>query len=284
VTGYARTPMPPLLYAASVTPLREGGSRLDEDAIEPLVRYLRKGGVDGVFCCGTTGEGVLLSTAERRRAAERFREACDGALIVHCGAQSTAETQELAAHAAEQGADGVAVIPPPYYPLDDESLVAHFTAAAAACAPVPFYLYAFTARSGYPITPRVVEAVRERAPNVAGLKVSESPFETVAPFLELGLPVLVGNEPLIPQALAAGAAGSVSGLASAFPERVSALLRQPSEEGAGLVRELRDRLGVATFIPALKAALRHRGVPIEPDVRAPLRPLHAERAAQLATL
>jgi dihydrodipicolinate synthase/N-acetylneuraminate lyase len=276
--------MPPVLYAASVTPLRDGGSRLDEHAIEPLVRYLRDGGVDGVFCCGTTGEGVLLSTAERRRAAERFREACDGTLIVHCGTQSTAEAQELAAHAAELGADGVAVIPPPYYPLDEGALIDHFTAAAAACAPLPFYLYAFTARSGYPITPRVVEAVREQAPNVAGLKVSESPFEAVIPFLQLGLPVLVGNEPLIPQALHAGAAGSVSGLASAFPDRVAAVLRQPTEEGAGLLRELRDRLGTSDFIASLKVVLGHRGVPVQPDVRAPLRPLRGERAAQLATL
>ncbi|MDX6592466.1 MAG: hypothetical protein QOJ13_1662 [Gaiellales bacterium] len=276
--------MPPVLYAASVTPLRDGGSQLDEHAIEPLVRFLCEGGVDGVFCCGTTGEGVLLSTAERRRAAERFREACDGTLIVHCGTQSTAEAQELAAHAAELGADGVAVIPPPYYPLDEDSLIDHFTAAAAACAPVPFYLYAFTARSGYPITRRVVEAVRDRAPNVAGLKVSESPFDAVSPFLELGLPVFVGNEPLIPQALEAGAAGSVSGLASAFPDRVAELLQHPTEEGAGRLRELRDQLGTSTFIPALKVALRHRGVPIEPDVRAPLRPLRGERAAQLATL
>jgi dihydrodipicolinate synthase/N-acetylneuraminate lyase len=276
--------MPPVLYAASVTPLRDGGTRLDEDAIEPLVRHLRDGGADGIFCCGTTGEGVLLSTTERRRAAERFREACDATLIVHCGTQSTAEAQDLASHAAELGADGVAVIPPPYYPLDDEALIEHFTAAAAACAPVPFYLYAFTARSGYPITPHVVEAVRERAPNVAGLKVSESPFDAVSPFLQLGLPVLVGNEPLIPQALEAGAIGAVSGLAGAFPDRVSAVLRQPTEEGAGRLRELRDRLGTSSFIPSLKVVLRHRGVPIEPDVRAPLRPLSGERAAQLATL
>lgn len=276
--------MPPVLYAASVTPLQDGGTRLDEAAIEPLVRHLRDGGVDGVFCCGTTGEGVLLSTAERRRAAERFREACDGTLIVHCGTQSTAEAQKLAAHAAEIGADGVAVIPPPYYPLDEEALVDHFTAAAAACAPLPFYLYAFTARSGYPITVRVVETVRERAPNVAGLKVSESPFDAVAPFLELGLPVLVGNEPLIPQALEAGAAGSVSGLASAFPERVAAVLRHPSAEGAGALRELRDSLGASSFIPALKAVLVQRGVPMQADVRAPLRPLRGEHAAQLSSL
>ena len=160
---------------------------------------------------------MLLSIPERRTAAERFREVRAGILIVHCGAQSTADTVALAAHAATIGADGVAVIPPPYYPLGDDALVEHFVAAASACAPTPFYLYAFAARSGYPLPVAVVERVRERVENIAGLKVSDAPFDRVRPFLALGLPVYVGAERLIPEALAAGAAGAVSGLASRLP-------------------------------------------------------------------
>ncbi|MGZ4480860.1 MAG: dihydrodipicolinate synthase family protein [Gaiellales bacterium] len=276
--------MAPSLYAASVTPLREGGSMLDDEAIGPLVEFLLAGGVDGVFACGTTGEGVLLTLDERRRAAVRFREACTGTLIVHCGAQTTADTATLAAHAAEIEADGAAVIPPPYYPLDDDALVEHFCAAAAACDPLPFYLYAFAARSGYPLPPAVVVRVAQRAGNLAGLKVSEASFEAVATYLALSLPVFVGSEPLIPQALAAGAAGSVSGIASAFPDIVSGVVRDPSPDGAARMRELRDALGTTTFIPALKTVLRDRGVPIEPDVRAPLRPLAAPDEQRLSSL
>src|SRR5437016_14038052 len=98
--------MAPPLIAASITPLRDGGTRLDEAAIAPLVRHLQEGGVDGVFCCGTTGEGVLLTLDERKRAAAAFRAACDRRLIVHCGAQTTAETAQLCEHAAAIGADG----------------------------------------------------------------------------------------------------------------------------------------------------------------------------------
>ena len=182
-----------------MTPLRDGGARVDEEAIEPLVRFLIEGGVDGIFALGTTGEGVLLERPGAPHAAERFREVRAGKLIVHCGAQSTAETVALAAHAAAIGADGVAVIPPPYYPLGDDALVEHFVAAASACAPTPFYLYAFAARSGYPLPVAVVERVRERVENVAGLKVSDAPFERVQPYLGLGLPVYVGAERLIPR-------------------------------------------------------------------------------------
>jgi dihydrodipicolinate synthase/N-acetylneuraminate lyase len=272
------------LLAASITPLREGGAALDIDAIAPLVRHLEAGGVDGIFCCGTTGEGVLLTHHERMRAATEFRTATSGTLIVHCGAQTTAETAALAEHARQIHADGAAVIPPPYYPLGEHELVEHFVAAAAACDPLPFYLYAFTARSGYPLTPAVIRRVAERAPNLAGLKVSESPYDAVAPYLALGLRTYVGQEPLLPQALADGAYGSVSGLASAFPADVRRVLDDPSPENAAGLVALRDTLGATSFIPALKWVLGHHGVPVEPDVRAPLVAVSDELAARLATL
>lgn len=120
-------------YAASVTPLRGGGAALDVEAFWPLVAFLAAGGVEGLLACGTTGEGILLSGPERRRAVELFLEAANGRLrvLAQCGAQTTAQTAELAAHAAEAGAAGVSVIGPPYFALDERSLLAHFEAAAA---------------------------------------------------------------------------------------------------------------------------------------------------------
>jgi dihydrodipicolinate synthase/N-acetylneuraminate lyase len=272
------------LLAASVTPLRDEGDTLDVDAIAPLVRHLEEGGVDGIFCLGTTGEGVQLDHHERVRAATEFRVACRGTLIVHCGAQTTKETAALAEHAATIGADGAAVIPPPYYPLGEDELVEHFVTAADACAPLPFYLYAFTARSGYPLTPAVIARVVERTSNVAGLKVSESPYESVSPYLSLGLKAFIGQEPLLPEAIADGAHGSVSGLASAFPADVRRVLDDPTEEHAARLRELRDALGATSFIPALKWVLHRRGLPVRPDVRRPLQPVSGELAERLATL
>ena len=156
-----------------------------------------------------------------------FRAATRGKLLAHAGAQTTAETVRLAADAVEAGADGVAVIPPPYFPLDPGALTDHLAAAAAACDPLPFFVYVFTRRSGYPLPVEVITTLRDRAPNLVGLKVSESPMADVAPYLDLGLPVLVGSEPLIVPALAGGAVGTVSGLAAAFPDEVRAVLDAP---------------------------------------------------------
>lgn len=270
------------LIVAAVTPLTDDGTALDAAAVPAYVAFLASHGADGVFACGTTGEGVLLSLDERRRAAEAYRAAVGGALIVHAGAQTTADTVALATHAREIGADAVAVIAPPYFPLDDESLTAHFVAAARAAAPLPFYCYAFTARSGYPLPIEVIGRIGASVDNLAGLKVSEAPFERVAPYLQLGLPVLIGSEPLITAGLARGALGTVSGMAAAFPDVVRAGLDAGDEAAAVRLGELRRAMEASgQFIAAAKHVLGIRGVPVGPGMRAPLRTLSSTETAEL---
>jgi dihydrodipicolinate synthase/N-acetylneuraminate lyase len=273
--------------AAALTPLRDDGASLDEEAFAPYLDFLAAGGLDGILALGTTGEGILLSVEERRRATELLLEAAAGRLQVaaHCGAQTTADTIALVEHAAAAGADAVAVIGPPYFRLDDEALFEHFRQAAAACAPTPFYLYEFEATSGYPIPLGVVERLRAEAPNLAGLKVSDSPFEKVKPYLIEGLDVFVGAEALLAVCLDAGAAGAVSGLAAAFPQEVANVVREPTAEGAERLGELRAGIERFPRHAALKAVVARRGVPLREDVRAPLRRLSdAERAEVAAWL
>jgi dihydrodipicolinate synthase/N-acetylneuraminate lyase len=260
-------------FAAALTPLAGGGARLDEEAFAPYTSWLADGGVDGILVLGTTGEGILLKEAERHRALELFIEAAAGRLAVaaHCGAQTTADTAALAAHAADAGADGVAVIAPPYYLLDEPALEAHFAAAAAACAPLPFYIYEFAARSGYKVPLAVIQRLRDRSPNLRGLKVSDRPWEAAEPYLLEGLDVFIGAEALVARGLAAGAAGAVSGLASVYPEVVAALVREPTEERSGEAERLRASLDRFPLQSAAKVVAARRGVPIQPDVRAPIR-------------
>ena len=214
--------------AAALTPLRDDGAALDEEAFRPYAEFLAGAGLDGTLALGTTGEGILLSAAERRRAAELVLE---GPLpvIVHCGAQTTAETAALAEHAAGAGAAGVAVISPPYFALDDEALLGHLSAAARAAGEVPFYVYEFKARSGYAVPIPVIERLREQAPNFAGLKVSDKPFDAVEPYLLEGLDVFVGAEELVLKGIERGE-GLVGDLQSREVRRV---LAQALDHGDG---------------------------------------------------
>jgi N-acetylneuraminate lyase len=261
--------------AAALTPLAGGGSAVDEDAVPPYVDFLASHGLDGILVLGTTGEGVLFDLDERRRIAELFMEAAGARLqvAVHCGAQSTADSATLAEHAAMVGADAVAVIGPPYFALDADELFAHFAAAAAACHPLPFYVYEFAARSGYAVPLEVIARLREEAPNLAGLKVSDSGWEKFEPYLIEGLDIFVGPEALIPRGLAGGAVGAVSGLAGSFPDAIVPLVREPSPEAGERVGALRASLQRLPFHAASKLVLGLRGVPVRGGVRAPLRGL-----------
>ena len=268
--------------AAAVTPLTRDGNGVDLAAVEPLVGFYAASGLDGLLVLGTTGEGVLLTSEERREVARTFLSFAPPRLqiVVHCGAQSTQDTVRLAAHAAENGAAGVAVIAPPYYALDETAMERHFVAAADAAAPLPFYVYEFAARSGYAVPRGVVERLRDKAPNMAGLKVSDSPFDQVEPYLLPGLDVFIGAEELIHRGLQAGAAGAVSGLAAALPEVTLRAVRSATAGDAAEAGRVRALVQRFPFQAALKRVLRCRGVAVQPAVRSPLRDLDPGEIAE----
>lgn len=269
--------------AASITPLREHGSSLDDDAFGPLVDFYVAAGLDGLLALGTAGEGILLRVEERRRVADLFLQASERRLqvAVHCGAQTTADTVTLATHAAEVGADAVVVIGPPYFKLDEKAQYGHFLAAATACAPVPFYVYEFAATTGYAIGPAVLERLRADASNVVGLKVSDTPWDRFAEYVLPGFDIFVGPEALIAEGMAHGARGAVSALASALPREVAAVVRDPTPEGAARLSELRAFVERFPRQAALKRLLALQGIPVNEDVRAPLRTLTVEERSEL---
>ena len=81
--------------------------------------------------------------------------------------------------------------------------------------------------------------------------------------------------------MARGAKGAVSALASAFPGEVAAVVRDPSPEGAARLAKLRAFVERFPRQAALKRLLALKGVPMNEDVRAPLRVLTAEERNEL---
>jgi N-acetylneuraminate lyase len=270
------------VLAAALTPLCRDGEAIDENAIADLVEFYADAGLDGVMVAGTTGEGLLLSRSERERIGEGFLQASNGRLpiTVHAGSMTTAETVALAGHAAASGAVAVAVCAPPFFRLDEASLLAHFQAAADASAPVPFYLYEIQPLTSYPIPVGVVERLRQTAPNLVGMKVSDSTFEELERYLLPGFDILVGAESLLKAGLTAGAVGAISGVAAALPQHVVRGLRDPGDRGSS-IGPLRAGLERYPFQSAAKLALVAQNLPLEACVRAPLRALTPAERTEL---
>jgi dihydrodipicolinate synthase/N-acetylneuraminate lyase len=278
------TPRGPLrgVFAAALTPLTADGDQLDAHAVGELIDFYRRAGVDGVFVGGTTGESLMLSPEEREQLTAQVVSAGSGLKIaVNAGAQTTAETMRLAAHAAATGVDAVAVAPPPFFGFDETSLLRHFEAAASACAPVPFYLYEIRQRTGYSIPISVVQSLADRVPQFVGMKVSDPTLEELERYLVPGLEIMVGAESLVLDGVERGAVGAVSGLAGALPRHVVDALGLQRGVRRFSLGTLRAGLERFPFHAAGKLTLIAQQVRIEPSVRAPLRPLTAGERTEL---
>ncbi|MHC4435010.1 MAG: dihydrodipicolinate synthase family protein, partial [Planctomycetota bacterium] len=93
------------------------GLALNLDIVPAIAEHLIGDGVRGFYVCGTTGEGPLLSSEERRAVARAYVAAAGGRIpvIVQVGHNSLTEARSLAVHAAEIGADAIAAIAPMYF-------------------------------------------------------------------------------------------------------------------------------------------------------------------------
>ncbi|XP_044614360.2 N-acetylneuraminate lyase isoform X16 [Equus asinus] len=167
------------LVAATITPMTEHGE-INFSVIGQYVDYLvEEQGVKNIFVNGTTGEGLSLSISERRRVAEEWvtkgRNKLDQ-IVIHVGALSLKESQELAQHAAEIGADGIAVIAPFFLKPWNKDVLINFLKEVAAAAPaLPFYYYHIPALTGVKIrAEEVLDGIQEKIPTFQGLKFSDT--------------------------------------------------------------------------------------------------------------
>ncbi|MHA1733344.1 MAG: dihydrodipicolinate synthase family protein [Promethearchaeota archaeon] len=161
------------LVAAPYTPLRNDGT-VNLDVVGEYCEMLARNGVVGVFLNGTSGEGVSLSTAERKALVERWVDVApaDLKVIVHIGHTSVVEAVELGRHAQDAGAWGIGSMAPLFFrPRAVGDLVDHCAKEAASAPDLPYYFYHIPALSlvDFPMLDYMKLAV-ERIPNFRGIK------------------------------------------------------------------------------------------------------------------
>lgn len=264
------------------------GEHVDPDAMAALIDFLIERRVAGLFPLGTTGEGPLMTTEERRQVAKWTVKCANGRVpvIIHTGSIATAETIALTQHARDAGADAAAIIPPYFYRLSDEALYDHFAAIAGAVADFPIYLY-----NNPGVTPNILstELVRQLAgafPNIIGLKDSSGSLGTLFASRSLQggtFNAASGSDSIVLAGQAVGLDACVSGNANFVPELVVETLNTAKRgdlEAARILQarldEVRRILGDGADLSLFKAMCAKRGIPVG-DVRAPLGKASAEK-------
>lgn len=274
-----------------VTPFDDAG-RVDTEALQNLCEYLVDHGVHGIYPCGTTGEAVLLTQEERKTVAEVVVRHVNGRIpvFVHVGVASTQAAMDLAKHAVEIGADGIAAVTPYYFRLSQDALIRYYEQIISVIPnDYPFYLYNIPGCTGNDITPATAGYLAQKYPNVVGIKNSMSDVLRAQEYLDCseGFSVMLGNDSLIAMGVFIGCDGAVSGNAQVAPELFVKLYNAAEAGDWGLALALQKQ---ATRVAELlenggnlslfKYAIAHRGVPVG-EVREPLAKVCKEEAAEI---
>ncbi len=279
------------IVTATVTPLAEDG-QLNVQALTRLTHFLVEKGIHGLFPCGSTGEGVLLTTEERKKVAEITVKETAGRIpvVIHTGSIHLTEAIELTAHARDIGADGAALVPPYYFTVDDQTIFQFYSTIAEQVPGFPLYIYNIPPNVKNAVSPGVLVQLQSKYPNVIGVKDSSMDFMNFINF-KLAMPedfcVLMGNDAQIYASLLMGAKGAVAATSTAFPEPVVEIYeslkagdRNKALKAQERVAKLRAVLRTYTPIAAYKKALEFRGIQAGPP-RLPLRPLTQEETKKL---
>jgi 4-hydroxy-tetrahydrodipicolinate synthase len=263
-----------------LTPYDDQGS-LDIAAVGRLVNFLIDRGVAGLFPAGTTGEGPLLTSPERRQLADAVVKTADGRIpvIVHTGAITTRETLDLTKHARACGAQAAALIAPYFFHHSDKALFNHFRTVANEVSDFPIYLYNNPGVGNTILSLELVTGLVEECPNIVGMKDSSGSLEMLVQLAyryEEKFNTANGGDGQILTGAALGIDACVSGNANVVPELVVALHQASVAENITLARKLQQKVDIVRQLledgrdlSLFKGALARRGLPLGP-VRAPL--------------
>jgi dihydrodipicolinate synthase/N-acetylneuraminate lyase len=273
---------------AMATPLTDDVRQINLPAVDRLVDFLIGAGVKGLFVGGTTGEGILLSVEQRRSLHERAMKAIAGRVpaLIHVGSNTTAESVELTQHAASIRADAVVAVTPTFYPMPDEALAGYFAAVSEAAPDIPLLAYDIPHMAVNGISPGLLASMAQDIPAFAGVKSSNQDAQAIRRLIDVSPVnsiVLAGNERIALGSLSMGAAGLISGLATAVPgpfvnltEAFFAWDIARAQVEQRRINALLDLIPAGTRIGALKSLLVQRGIEVGPPV--PPRPALAADA------
>ena len=276
-------------YTAIVTPFKNG--RVDEPALQRLIKAQSKAAVDGIVPVGTTGESPTLDFEEHIRviqlsvkfAARRI------AVLAGTGGNSTSEAIFLTQAAEAAGADGSLQVAPYYNKPTQEGLFQHFGSIARATK-LPIMLYSIPGRCGIEIGVDTVRRLAEECKNIVSIKEAGGNPDRVSQ-LRAALPknftILSGDDSLTLPFMSVGAEGVVSVASNVIPREVAQMVRAFRMGKTAVAQKLHAKfyplfkdLFIETNPIPVKAALAMLGQ-IEEEYRLPLVPLSAKNRETL---
>src|SRR2546421_4921143 len=213
-------------YTAIVTPFKDG--KIDEAALQRLIKIQIKAGVDGIVPVGTTGESPTVNYEEHIQIIALSVEFAGGKIrvLAGTGGNSTTEAVYLTEHAEKVGADGSLQVAPYYNKPTQEGLFEHFRQVARKTR-LPIVLYSIPGRCGIEIGVETTKRLARECPNVVGIKEAGGNPDRVSQLRAALGPrfvILSGDDALTLPFMALGAQGVVSVASNVIPRQVAQMV------------------------------------------------------------
>jgi 4-hydroxy-tetrahydrodipicolinate synthase len=211
---------------AIVTPFKDG--KVDVKALRDLTEWQVFEGSDGIVPCGTTGEGVTLTPAERAEVIRAVVEQVKGRVPVIAGAGSNAthECIDGVKMAKELRADAALVVSPYYNKPTPEGLYRHYLAIWEATR-FPVVLYNVPSRTSGDVLPDTVARL-VKAGAIAGIKEATANMDRQIQLVEKvgreAISFLSGDDFTVLPYMACGGHGVISVVANVAPRAMKELV------------------------------------------------------------
>lgn len=283
------------IVAYPVTPFAvDSADSIDTIRLAALVDRLVSCGIHAIAPLGSTGELAYLNEVEFATVVNTAIATVNGRVPVIVGVSdvTTAKTIRRAQYAQQAGADAVMILPVSYWKLTDREIVQHYRSIGDLLE-IPIMVYNNPATSGVDMSAELLVSMFETIDSVTMVKESTGDLSRMQRIAELSggqLPFYNGSNPLVLDALQAGASGWCTAAPNLRPELCmdlyEAVRTSDIEKAQTLYHDLKPLLQfiVAGGLPAtVKAGLDLLGFPVG-DPRAPLLPLEEQGRAQLRDL
>jgi 4-hydroxy-tetrahydrodipicolinate synthase len=281
------------IIAYPITPFSPDGD-VDTATLAALLEKLVAAGVHAIAPLGSTGEAAYLTEAEFDSVIDTTVTTVDRRVPVIVGASdlTTANTVRRARYAQQAGADAVMILPVSYWKLTPREIARHYATVAAAL-DIPIMAYNNPATSGIDMSPELLVEMFTDIDNVTMVKESTGDLDRMLRIKQLtgdSLPFYNGSNPLILDALTAGARGWCTAAPNLRPQPCLDLYAATQAGDYDAAKAIYDELSpllrfiVAGGLPTtVKAGLDILGTKVG-DPRPPLLPLEETGLDELRSL
>jgi 1-pyrroline-4-hydroxy-2-carboxylate deaminase len=224
---------------------------VDYESTARHCEWLIDNGCTGIVALGSLGEGATMLFDEKVGLLRAIVKSVSGRkpVVAAVSALSTSEAVKTAQAAADQGCEGLMVLPPYVYQGDWREMKAYLAAVLNAT-DLSCMLYNNPIAYGTDFPPEQIAELAAEFKNLDAVKESSADVRRITAIRALvgeRLAVFVGVDDAVLEAVAAGARGWIAGLANAFPRESVELFEELQNGNTAKALEL-----YRWFLPLLR--------------------------------